>query len=63
MPRIGERDSGGFAKAGIDYFRIHDLRHFATTVLFMDEIPDGSNQLNYDSAKLIFYIGDLRSEI
>jgi integrase len=20
--------------------RIHDLRHFATTVLFMDEIPD-----------------------
>ncbi|HEX8649588.1 MAG TPA: site-specific integrase [Pyrinomonadaceae bacterium] len=26
--------------AGINNLRIHDLRHFATTVLFMDEIPD-----------------------
>lgn len=26
--------------AGIKNLRIYDLRHFATTVLFMEEIPD-----------------------
>jgi integrase len=27
-------------KAGISDLRIHDLRHFATTMLFMEGIPD-----------------------
>jgi integrase len=37
---LGKRFRRVCKQVGIDDLRIHDLRHFATTVLFMDEIPD-----------------------
>ena len=37
---LGKRFRRVCRLAGIKDLRIHDLRHFATTVLFMDEIPD-----------------------
>ncbi len=36
---LGKRFRRICAKAGITDLRIHDLRHFATTILFMDGIP------------------------
>jgi hypothetical protein len=37
---LGKRFRRVCKLAGITDLRIHDLRHLATTVLFMDEIPD-----------------------
>ncbi|SRR6266498_5388444 len=37
---LGKRFRRVCKLAGIKDLKIHDLRHFATTVLFMDEIPD-----------------------
>jgi integrase len=37
---LGKRFRRVCRLAGIANLRIHDLRHFATTALFMDEIPD-----------------------
>ena len=37
---MGKRFRRVCTKAEINNLRIHDLRHFATTALFMDEIPD-----------------------
>jgi integrase len=37
---LGKRFRRVCAKAGITDLRIHDLRHFATTLLFMDGVPD-----------------------
>lgn len=37
---LGKRFRRVCKLAGINDLRIHDLRHFAATVLFMDEIPD-----------------------
>jgi hypothetical protein len=37
---LGKRFRRISTKAGINDLRIHDLRHFATTLLFMDGVPD-----------------------
>jgi integrase len=37
---LGKRFKRICTKAGINDLRIHDLRHFATTMLFMEGVPD-----------------------
>jgi hypothetical protein len=37
---LGKRFRRVCKLAGIEDLRIHDLKYFATTVLFMDEIPN-----------------------
>ena len=43
---LGKRFRRVCKLAGINDLRIHDLRHFAATVLFMDEIPDAMIEKN-----------------